>query len=129
MTDPLWTGGISETLKIASLAETYGIPLVLHNIAGPFCHAACMHLGAHIPNLFFVESVRALYKSYFSVIGDFVPQVSASTLDIPEGAGLGVNLRPEMLERTDLTREVSEGEGLAKGRRAMGDHWAVEDIR
>jgi hypothetical protein len=34
-----------------------------------------------------------------------------------------------MLERPDLTREVSAGEGLAQGRRAMGDHWAVEEIR
>ena len=33
------------------------------------------------------------------------------------------------LQRPDLTRTVSEGEGLAKGRRAMGDHWAVEAIR
>jgi hypothetical protein len=40
-----------------------------------------------------------------------------------------VTLRPEILERPDLTREISEGEGLAKGRRAMGDHWAVEEIR
>jgi len=40
-----------------------------------------------------------------------------------------VELLPEMLERADLTREVSGGEGLAKGRRAMGDHWAVEEIR
>lgn len=129
MTDPLWTGGISETLKIATLAETYGVPLVLHNISGPFCHAACMHLGAHIPNLFFVESVRALYKSYFNIISDFVPQVSNGTMDVPEGPGLGINLRPEMLERADLIREISEGSGLAKGRRAMGDHWAVEEIR
>ena len=33
------------------------------------------------------------------------------------------------LERDDLIREISDGEGLAQGRRAMGDHWAVEDIR
>jgi L-alanine-DL-glutamate epimerase-like enolase superfamily enzyme len=63
MTEPLWTGGIGETRKIAALAETFGIPLVLHNIAGPVGHAACMHLGAHIPNLFMVESVRAFAKT------------------------------------------------------------------
>ena len=39
------------------------------------------------------------------------------------------DVRPEMLERADLTRQISGGEGLAKGRRAMGDHWAVEEIR
>ena len=65
MTDTSWTGGIAETRKIAAMAESYNIPLVLHNIAGPVSHAAAMHLGAHIPNLFMVESVRAFYRGYF----------------------------------------------------------------
>ena len=129
MTDPVWNGGIAETRKIAAMAEAFGLPLVLHNVAGPICHAACMHLGAHIPNLFAVESVRAFYKTYFPILGDFSPQVADGTLDVPRGPGLGVSLNPDALERPDLSRVVSEGEGLAKGRRAMGDHWAVEEIR
>ena len=129
MTDPVWNGGIAETRKIASMAEAYGLPLVLHNVAGPICHAACMHLGAHIPNLFFVESVRAFYKGYFSVFSDYQPVVENGTFRLPEGPGLGVSLRPELFERPDLVRAISEGEGLAGGRRAMGDHWAVENIR
>ncbi len=129
MTDPVWNGGIAETRKIAAMAEAFGVPLVLHNVAGPICHAACMHLGAHIPNLFYVESVRAFYQTYFPILSGWGPTVSDGHLDIPQGPGLGVELLPEMLERADLTREVSGGEGLAKGRRAMGDHWAVEEIR
>ncbi len=129
MTDPVWNGGIAETRKIAAMAETFGVPLVLHNVAGPICHAACMHLGAHIPNLYYVESVRAFYQTYFPVLSDFSPTVLDGHLSIPQGPGLGVELRPEMMERPDLTRQISGGEGLAKGRRAMGDHWAVEEIR
>lgn len=129
MTDPVWNGGISETRKIANMAESYGIPIVLHNVAGPICHAACMHLAAHIPNLFFVESVRAFYKTYFPILSNLAPSVENGHLSIPDGAGLGVTLNPEILERDDVIREVSEGEGLAQGRRAMGDHWAVEEIR
>jgi galactonate dehydratase len=129
MTDPVWNGGIAETRKIAAMAETFGVPLVLHNVAGPICHAACMHLGAHIPNLYYVESVRAFYQTYFPILSDFSPTVLDGHLSIPQGTGLGVELRPGVLERPDLIREVSDGEGLAKGRRAMGDHWAVEEIR
>jgi galactonate dehydratase len=129
MTDPVWTGGIAETRRIAALAETYNVPIVLHNVAGPICHAAAMHLGAHIPNLFMVESVRAFYKTYFPVISNLKPSVKNGHLEIPMGPGLGVELNPEMLERSDLTRQISEGEGLAHGRRAMGDHWAIEEIR
>ncbi len=129
MTDPVWNGGIAETRKIASMAEAYGLPLVLHNVAGPICHAACMHLGAHIPNLYFVESVRAFYKTYFPVLSEFSPEVYDGQLSVPDGPGLGVSLRPDALERDDLTRQITEGPGLAHGRRAMGDHWAVEEIR
>lgn len=129
MTDPVWNGGIAETRRIANMAEAFGVPLVLHNVAGPICHAACMHLGAHIPNLFFVESVRAFYRTYFPILSDYVPQVADGHLDVPDGPGLGVSLNPDALLRDDLIRQVSDGEGLAKGRRAMGDHWAVEEIR
>ncbi len=128
MTDTSWTGGIAETRKIAAMAEAYNVPLVLHNIAGPICHAAAMHLGAHIPNLFMVESVRAYYRDLFIQVSDLEVQPEDSTLGVPQGPGLGVNLRPEILTRSDLTRQVSKGEGLAQGRRAMGDHWAVEEL-
>ena len=129
MTDALWNGGIAETRKIANLAETYGVPIVLHNVAGAICHAACMHLGAHIPNLYFVESCRAFYREYYGELTDYTPSVSDGHFSLPPGPGLGVNLRESALLRDDLTREVSEGAGLAGGRRAMGDHWAVEEIR
>lgn len=129
MTDPVWNGGIAETRRIANLAEAYGTPLVLHNVAGPICHAVCMHLGAHIPNLFFVESVRAFYRSYFEVISDYAPTPTAHGFAVLDKPGLGVNLNAAMLERADLVRQVSEGDGLAVGKRSMGDHWSVEEIR
>lgn len=129
MTDPVWNGGIAETRKMAAMAEAFGIPLVLHNVAGPFCQAACLHLGAHIPNLFYMESVRAFYKTYFPIISDYTPQVEDGHFALPRGPGLGVTLRLEMLERPDLTRVISEGKGLAVGRKAMGDHWEREEIR
>ena len=129
MTDPIWTGGIAETRRIAALAETYNVPIVLHNVAGPICHAVVMHLGAHIPNLFMAESVRAFYKTYFPIFSNCQPKVTDGHLQIPEGPGLGVELNAAMLQRNDLTRQISEGAGLAQGRRAMGDHWAVEEIR
>lgn len=129
MTDPVWNGGVGETRKIANMAEGFGVPLVLHNLAGPICHAVCMHIGAHIPNLFFVESSRALYRSYFGELSDYVPVLADGGFDLPDGPGLGVNLRHEMLERSDLEQRISTGAGLAVGKRAMGDHWAHEAIR
>jgi galactonate dehydratase len=129
MTDPVWNGGVGETRKIAAMAEAYGVPLILHNVAGPFCHAACLHLGAHIPNLAFVESVRAFYRTYFPILSDYAPRVEDGRFAPPDGPGLGVRLREDVLSRPDLSREISDGSGLAVGRRAMGDHWEREEIR
>ncbi|MEO8391639.1 MAG: mandelate racemase/muconate lactonizing enzyme family protein [Chloroflexota bacterium] len=129
MTDPVWNGGIAETRRIANLAEAYGTPLVLHNVAGPICHAVCMHLGAHIPNLFFVESVRAFYRSYFAELSDYAPIPQSGGFTVPNGPGIGVSLNEKVLSRADLTCEISSGDGLAVGKRSMGDHWSVAEIR
>jgi len=37
MTETVWNGGIAKTRKIAGLAETYVVPMVLHTFAGPIC--------------------------------------------------------------------------------------------
>jgi L-alanine-DL-glutamate epimerase-like enolase superfamily enzyme len=130
MTDPTWTGGIAETRRIANMAEAYGLPIVLHNVAGPICHAVALHIGAHIPNLFMIESCRAFYKTYFPILSDIAPKPNAdSTFSLLDKPGLGVNLREEAIQRDDVARQISEGEGLAAGRFTMGDHWAHEDIR
>ena len=50
-------------------------------------------------------------------------------MSIPDGVGLGVELTAEILSHPKMVRVISDGDGLAKGRRAMGDHWAVEEIR
>jgi L-alanine-DL-glutamate epimerase-like enolase superfamily enzyme len=129
MTDPAWTGGIAETRKIANMAEAFGTPVILHNVAGPFCHAAALHLGAHLPNLAFIESCRAFYRTYFAELSDYTLQLTDGRFAVPDGPGLGVHLREEALARPDLSRQVSEGPGTAVGRRAMGDHWEREEIR
>ena len=119
MTEPLWTGGISETRKLAYLAETFGVPLVLHNISGPVGHAACMHLGAHVADLFMVESVRAFAQTYFPLISNLAPRVTDGKLPVPDGPGLGVEILPEALARDDLSRVVTDEATL----NAAGDRW------
>ena len=129
MTDPLWNGGVGETRKIAAMAEAFGVPLVLHNLSGPVCHAVCLHIGAHIPNLMFVESARALYGTVFAELASEVSPPVHGRFALPRGPGHGVTLRADRLAQPDVQRQVSSGDGMAAGRRAMGDHWAREQIR
>lgn len=49
------TGGITETKKIASMADTYYIPVAPHNPNGPLCTLASMHVCFSIPNFLILE--------------------------------------------------------------------------
>ena len=61
MPDICWCGGISEAKKIASMAETYYLPIAPHNCGGPVLHFASAHLAANVVNLFIMETVRRNY--------------------------------------------------------------------
>ena len=100
--DPCWCGGLTEARAIATMAETAYVPVAPHNCGGPVLHAACLHLAAAIPNLFILESVRRHYlQDYRDVV--VAPQVTRQgAFDPPDGPGLGVELAPALLARSDV---------------------------
>jgi L-alanine-DL-glutamate epimerase-like enolase superfamily enzyme len=102
MPDVAWCGGISETKKIATMAETYYLPIAPHNCGGPVLHFATAHVAANLTNLFIMESVRRHYNEEYEglVTRKLVPEVSGE-LSLPPGPGLGVELSSEVLARKD----------------------------
>ena len=105
MPDICWCGGISEAKKIASLAETYYLPVAPHNCGGPILHFASAHLATNLTNLYILETVRRHYLDDYRGIltADLTPQ--DGELPLPPGPGLGVELDPSVLERSDVTIE------------------------
>lgn len=102
MPDICWCGGISEAKKIATMAETYYLPIAPHNCGGPVLHFASAHLSANIPNLFIMESVRRHYFEEYEglMTRSLVPE--SGWLPLPPGPGLGVDLNPDVLARKDV---------------------------
>jgi L-alanine-DL-glutamate epimerase-like enolase superfamily enzyme len=102
MPDVAWCGGISESKKIATMAETYYLPIAPHNCGGPVLHFATAHVAANLTNLFIMESVRRHYNEEYEglVTRKLVPEVSGE-LSLPPGPGLGVELSSEVLARKD----------------------------
>ncbi|MCC2669564.1 MAG: mandelate racemase [Armatimonadetes bacterium] len=99
MPDIAWCGGFTEARKIASLADTYYLPICPHNCGGPVQHAASIHLAAHVPNLFILESVRRHYlKEYVGLVNDTMPAENGF-IPVPETPGHGMELDPSVLER------------------------------
>lgn len=61
MKDVVWTGGISELLRIATLAEAYRVPVSSHNAMGPLQVLTGAHTMMTIPNLYRLEHNVANY--------------------------------------------------------------------
>lgn len=51
-------GGITESMKVASMAEAHYIDLMPHNPLGPLCTAATIHVAAASPNFSWLEEVN-----------------------------------------------------------------------
>ncbi len=120
MPDITWTGGISEVKKIAILASAFQLPIAPHNCGGPIMSLANAHICANIPNLFICETVRAFYNTYFEKLVTQPIQIKNGQMQLPEGVGIGAELKPEVLSRADIIRERSE-------KISGGSHWAAGD--
>ena len=108
MTDVIWTGGLSEALKIATLADTHHLSIAPHDCTGPVNLFACLHLCAAVPNAMIMEIVRGFCEGYYrEVATPDVPLKDGRALLDKFGPGLGVKLRPEFLARSNLIRRVS----------------------
>lgn len=108
MPDVIWTGGLSEAVKIATLADTHHLPIAPHDCTGPVNLFACLHLCAAVPNAMIMETVRGFCEGYYRDIATVsVPIREGRAILTDFGSGLGVDLRPDFLARSTTTRRVS----------------------
>ena len=103
MVDLCWTGGITEGRKIAAMAETYHRPFAPHDCTGPVGFIAAIHTSFSQPNTLIQESVRAFYRGWYNELVTAMPHIENGHVHPMEAPGLGVELRPEVMERSDLT--------------------------
>lgn len=108
MLDIAWVGGLSEARKIAAMAEAYHLPFAPHDCTGPVTLMASVHLCMHGANAMIQEVVRAFNHGWYPRLVDTLPRIEDGFVYLPEGAGLGMKLLPEVHTREDLTVRVSE---------------------
>ncbi len=98
--DPSHAGGITETRKIASMAEAYDVALALHCPLGPIALAANLQLDAVCYNAFIQEQSLGIHYNQENDLMDYVsnPQVFAyqdGMVAIPGGPGLGIEVNED----------------------------------
>jgi len=95
--DPSHSGGITETRKMATMAEAYDVALALHCPLGPIALATCLQLDAVSWNAFIQEQSLGIHYNTSNDLLDYLvdPSVFAYAdgyVRIPTGPGLGIEL-------------------------------------
>jgi len=98
-------GGISETRRIAAMAETYSIPVACHNPQGPVSTASSLHIAFSTPNYLIQEIVRAdVPWRNDVVVGGW--SVEKGVVGPPTGVGLGIDINEEEAKKHPWQPEV-----------------------
>ncbi len=105
--DVIWSGGITETRKIAALAHAYGLPVIPHNFSSAVAAIANMHFIASIPNGRWLEldqNPNALRSELFE---EPLAPDREGRIRLPDRPGLGVTLNQATLDRYRIDRHQS----------------------
>lgn len=98
MFDISWVGGISESKRIAAMAEAYHMPIAPHDCVGPVTFVNSVHLSLNAPNALIQETVRAFNASWYRDIVTELPVIENGHALPPEGIGIGTELLQSFLE-------------------------------
>jgi L-alanine-DL-glutamate epimerase-like enolase superfamily enzyme len=124
MPDLIWTGGISETHKVAILASAHQVPLAPHDATGPVNIFACAQICMSAPNAMIQEHVPSFHKGWYGGVVDPNLDIRGGYLHAPQRPGIGTRLRPEVRDRADavVVRSDEPGESPI-------DHWGPAPVR
>ena len=106
--DAAHVGGITEYRKMASMAESYFIPVAPHNPNGPVCLAAQLHLSVATPNFVIFEEGRTdplVCKEWF---GEW--EESRAYFKVPESPGLGIRISEAAIRAQSVPIDKAERE-------------------
>jgi galactonate dehydratase len=97
-------GGISETRRIAAMAEAYGVSVAPHCPLGPIALAASLQIDVATPNFLIQEQSLDLHQGPDSSLLDYVVDRSVfraegGYLPRPTGPGLGIEVDESEVRR------------------------------
>ena len=103
-----WTGGLTEAVKVASLADSFAVPVAPHDCTGPVSLAVSVHLTCSQPNGLIQESARAFVRTWYPEVAHGLPVIERGTIHLPTTPGHGVRLVDGLTDGPDATVRVSE---------------------
>ena len=95
--DPGFCGGISEAMRIGSLASAFNLRLAPHLWAGAPCFFAGLHICAASPASFVVEYSLGANPMIHDIVEEDI-KVSDGMIAIPDAPGLGLTMNEDMIK-------------------------------
>ena len=103
MFDPVWIGGITESLKAATLADAHQIPISIHDCNGPVNFTVGVNLSLAITNACTYETARGFYYGWYHELLEEVPLIDNGFVTSLNGDGLGIKLKEKWLDKANST--------------------------
>jgi len=97
--DVAWAGGLTETLKIAHLAQAANLPLAPHILGSAVAVAAAAHLLGAVRNGSMAEMVFPAHPLMGDLAREPLVVDGAGEIDLGERPGLGIELDPDAVKR------------------------------
>ena len=97
--DVAWAGGLTETLKIAHLAQAANLPLAPHLHGSAVAVAAAVHLLGAVRNGSMAEMVFPAHPLMEDLVREPLVVDGAGENDLGERPGLGIELDPDAVKR------------------------------
>ena len=99
-------GGISETLRIAAMAEAYDVALAPHCPLGPIALAACLQVDAVAYNALIQEQSLGIHYNRGTDLLDYLADASVFAyadgyVTLPTGPGLGIEIDEAKVRAAD----------------------------
>jgi len=91
-------GGVTQTRKVASIAEAYGVEIAFHNAFGPIQNAVTIQVDAAIPNFLIQESFYDVFPAWKRQLVKNQSTVENGYAAVPTTPGLGVEVDEKVLE-------------------------------
>lgn len=111
-------GGLTELMKIASMADAYGVAVAPHNPLGPVATMASLHFAFCTPNFLIQEVMRSDVPWRDEIVGEPLPLVDGRVAP-PTAPGLGIDIDERAAARHPFEPEPQIRTYLPDG--AVGD--------
>jgi L-alanine-DL-glutamate epimerase-like enolase superfamily enzyme len=105
--DVTWAGGVTAARKVAAMAEARSRPIAFHDCSGPVTLAVSTHLALSLRNVREQEIARGFYYAWYGDFVDHLPPINNGMITVPNGAGLGLDLLPDLTARDDAIHKIT----------------------